>query len=355
MLKPLNAIDLFASCGGLSEGLKMAGFNVIAANEIVHDAAMTYKVNHPSTKMIEKDIRMLSAKEIIDTVRDKISIVAGGPPCQGFSMAGRRDLDDPRNFLFREFIRVVEKLSPKYFLMENVPGILSIEKGKFFSSIISSFEEIGYKTTIVLLDSSNFGVPQIRKRVFITGSNKKLNPAEIKSVKRKPVCVKDAIGDLDFLDNGEHATSYLKLPETEYQKKMRRNSSKLYNHQSSNHSKGTIKRFAFLMQGQSVSDLPIKLRTRKFALYRLDGQRPSRTLTTLPDDYVHYKKNRILTVREMARLQSFPDSYIFLGPRTTGGVRRKTSAPQYTQVGNAVPPFLAKAVGEWILGTENFK
>jgi DNA (cytosine-5)-methyltransferase 1 len=348
MRRPV-AVDIFCSAGGLSTGLEMAGFKVAVANELQETAAATYVANHPNTDMIRKDVRTLSASEIVDFIGGSPSLLAGGPPCQGFSSAGRRDINDPRNFLFKEFLRLTEQLSPKKFLMENVPGMISLSDGHFVKSVISGFEDIGYRTSLVVLNAADFGVPQTRNRIFIVGgSGRKINVDAISSKKSEMVSVEDAIGDLGFLKNGESSSRYMLPPTTDYQRRMRGGCSVLKNHVASKHSRKVTERFSMIRSSIIKSRLPWRLSTRKFSLVRLNPRRPSRTLTTLPDDHIHYKEDRILTVREMARLQSFPDSYVFLGPRTTGGRRRKLQAPQYTQVGNAVPPLLAKVVGEWI-------
>ena len=275
--------------------------------------------------------------------------MAGGPPCQGFSMAGKRDVNDPRNRLFKEMLRVVNDIHPPLFLLENVKGILSMQSGNVIKVIRESFEELGYNVKIEILKASDFGVPQERERVFIIGTrigNGVLHP---KSNMKKPINLSEAIGDLDFLDSGEMSEEYKSLPISKYQKIMRKGCKKLYNHEAPNHSNQVIKRFSSMKPGQSGKDLPNDLKTKKQVLKKLEANKPAKTVTTLPEDYVHYKMNRILTVREMARIQSFPDDFVFLGPRTTGGERRKYELPQYSQIGNAVPPILAKKVGEHLI------
>lgn len=349
MSKEVIACDFFAGAGGLSDGLRMVGINVAFANEINEHASATYKQNHSSTSLITKDIRDLSTKEIIDITDNKIFLVAGGPPCQGFSMAGKRNIDDPRNLLFKEFAKMVSKLEPKYFLMENVVGMMSMANGKFIIEAEKLFEDIGYSVSKRIFNATNFGVPQSRRRLFILGCRKKainLNDMEIENLEK--VTVKDAMGDLDFLKPGQNSSKYLRRPATKYQKVIRDGMKILFNHDAPNHSSTTIKRFSMMKQGETINDIPARFRNAKRVMYRIKASEPSRTITTLPDDLVHYKQNRILTVREFARLQSFRDSYIFLGPKSTGGLKRRTGCPQYTQVGNAVPPLMAKFVSSWI-------
>lgn len=349
MPRELVACDFFAGAGGLSDGLRQAGIRVAVANEINKCAAMTYRYNHPNTKMIEKSIKEVKAREVFDAVGTKIFLVAGGPPCQGVSLAGRRDINDPRNLMFKEFIRMVGRLEPRFFLMENVVGLLSMNNGKLIGSIEKSFDDAGYYVSKRILNAADFGVPQNRRRIVVFGCKK--GKHDINSMlisKTRPLAMQYAIGDLDFLKAGESSTRYLKPPSTNYQVSMRGRMKILHNHEAPHHNRQTIKRFSALRQGQTVRDLPPSLRIRKIVMCRLKASLPARTVTTLPDDYIHYRRDRILTVREMARLQSFSDSYVFLGPKSTGGLRRKKDCPQYTQVGNAVPPLMAKTIGKWI-------
>lgn len=352
--KGFNAIDLFSGCGGLSLGLSEAGFNIVLANEINKDAATTYQHNLVKKKghdcnIIVKDITKVSNDFIKKTIGNKeIHLVAAGPPCQGFSLAGKRDINDPRNKLFKELLRVVKVVNPPVFLMENVKGILTMNEGKVIKEIESQFRCLGYHISTKILKASDFGVPQDRERVFIIGTKKPVENIHPNS-KNIYVTAGEALSDLDFLHTGKASKIYLKKAETDYQRSMRSVNGPLHNHESANHSARVIERFSNLKEGQTAEDLPKDIKTKKRSLYRLDPKKQSRTIVTLPDDYVHYSKDRILTVREMARLQSFPDWFEFLGPKSTGGPRRKFDVPQYSQVGNAVPPLLAKAVGESLL------
>ncbi len=350
MNRRLAAVDLFAGAGGLSEGLREAGFDIVLANERQWDAALTYRRNHPETRMIEGDIVQVGDSEVIPAAKGEIDLIAAGPPCQGFSMAGRRDINDKRNSLFKELVKIVKEVQPKFFLMENVKGILSMDGGRVIDAIEAAFRKEQYSVKTCVLNSVWFGVPQYRERVFILGrkdGKAPTPPIEPEKSSAAFVTVKDAISDLDFLDYGESSTVYKKEPESHYQKAMREKTGKfdLRNHEAPNHTKKVRDRFAQFKEGQTMQDIPEEWRTKKMVVYRFDSKRPSRTLTTLPDDYIHYSRNRIPTVREYARIQSFPDHYIFYGNKSTGGLRRRTDVPQYSQVGNAVPPLLAKAVG----------
>jgi len=344
------ACEICSGAGGMGEGLRLAGFNVKFANEINNQAAMTYMYNHPSTKMSIKDMRCLKAKEIIDVTGENVRLLAAGLPCQGFSTAGERKINDPRNELFRSFLRIVNEIEPEFFLIENVVGILSFNNGKTIAEIEKVSNEMGYFVSKRVFNASSFGVPQNRNRVFILGCKKGKHDIQYMHVKNtKPVTVWDAISDLAFLKSGERSSKYLGPPLTQYQLQTRKKSKILYNHESPKHGNKTIERFSALRQGESIGDLPISMRTKKRSMFRLKAFAPARTLTTLPDDFVHYSQDRVLTVREMARIQSFPDNYVFLGSRSTGGLNRKKDCPQYSQVGNSIPPLLAKSVGEWIL------
>lgn len=345
----LKAVDLFAGAGGLSEGLREAGFRVVLANEKQKDAVLTYKKNHPETKVIEGDIVEIGDSEIIPSIQKEgnIDLIVAGPPYQGFSMAGRRNINDKRNSLFKELVKIVHVITPRFFLMENVRGLLSMDNGKAIDAIETAFKIEGYGVQTCILNSVWFGVPQSRERVFILGRKDGVTPYPPSNPQNGFVTVEDAISDLDFLDVGQASTTYEKDPESEYQRMMRAKTERdsLRNHEAPQHTKRVMERFSQFKEGQTMKDIPHEWRTRKMIVYRFDRKKPSRTLTTLPDDFIHYSRNRIPTVREYARIQSFPDHYIFFGPKSTGGLRRRVDVPQYSQVGNAVPPLLAKAVG----------
>lgn len=344
------AIDLFAGAGGISEGLRLAGFDVKYANEVNKQATDTYSYNHPETYTDRRDIRDVDARDILNVTGKRIKLVAGGPPCQGFSMLGKRNPRDRRNSLSWQFIRIVKETRPAFFLMENVPGIMTISNGNLFNKMVKEFTSIGYKTSFRLLNASDFGIPQNRERVFVLGSrSKRKDLTKAHFGKRPTVTVTEALSDLDFLRNGESSSEYEKEPMTKYQRMLRKRTRQLHNHTAARHTERIIKRFALIPPGKGIKSLPENLRIKKNIMYRLLPDKPARTVTSLPDDYIHYNKDRILTVREMARLQSFNDRYVFLGNRTTGGRMRKKDCPQYTQVANAVPPLMVQAVGKWLL------
>ena len=254
--------------------------------------------------------------------------------------------------------------------MENVPTILSHDNGSIIQDIERSFGEIGYKLKMKKMNAANFGVPQTRERLFISGSpdGKHIFPPEpsYDLPKKKKngvheidtgnfVTVEDAISDL-FLHGslGSDEMDYLSKPRSNYQIERQKGSEKLFNHRGSKHTPTVIDRFSRFNEGDKISDLPKEFKTNKIIVKRLVRSLPSPTVMTLPDDLIHYAENRILTVREMARLQSFDDKFRFIGKRTTGGHHRKKDCPQYTLVGNAVPPLLAEAIAKKLLESPVF-
>ncbi|MFB6216307.1 MAG: DNA cytosine methyltransferase [Candidatus Aenigmatarchaeota archaeon] len=365
-MRSLNTIDLFCGAGGLTLGFERQGFQAVAASDYQEDTLNTYKTNFPEVATIQKDIRELEAEELLaESGYDKedIDAIIGGPPCKGFSMAGERDPDDPRNSLFEEYIRIVSEIEPRVVVMENVKGILSMQDGAYVDKILKELRKLGYTVKYRVLNAADYGVPETRERVIWIGfkngekisfpdpthhsktdGQKKLggDKGDLKPYRT----VGEAISDLDFVGPGEKATEYQKEPESEYQERMRENASELLNHEAPNHSERVQNRFKLMEEGKGMETVPEEYRTSKHSLQKLHRDEPSPTITTLPEDFVHYKRNRIPTVREVARIQSFPDDFEFTGPRTTGGMRRREACPQYSQIGNAVPPIMAEAIAK---------
>lgn len=391
-------LDIFCGAGGMSEGFIQAGFDVRFATDINETAKLTYMNRHNQlgykTKFVCEDIRKFSKKSNLDKFLDgtEIDVVCGGPPCQGFSLAGKRDKNDPRNMLFSSYINVIRHVKPKYFVMENVEGILSMKLDKFIGIKKTVYEDktvaeilkeeflkIGYYVEYKVLQAIDYGVPQTRRRIFFLGHRvRRVKGGQCKDLVQPPlfpsgngdkiISIKDAINDLAFLESRHKSKKYRKNIElTEYQKTSIQGrtpckngqtikSNEIFNHEAANHSDKVMKRFSFIEQGEDLVDLKKKLtedewgiyKTKKTRCRRVLADKPAPTILTLPDDLIHYSKNRIMTVREFARLQSFDDSFEFLGKRTTGGKQRKTDLPQYSQVGNAVPPLLAKAIASEI-------
>lgn len=337
----LNCIDLFCGCGGLSLGFEKAGINVLVGIDAWQDAITTFNYNHKNSKGICADLSTLEPSEIEKELNGKsVDLIIGGPPCQGFSVAGKRIVDDVRNKLYKNFVRFVEYYKPKAFIMENVPNILSIGGGIVRDSIVKDFSDLGYKVVYQVLTASNYGTPQNRKRAVFVGFK---NGYEFKFPERtveKLITSSEALSDLPE-NSLEDGTSYPVAPNCDYQKLMRCNSNKVYNHQITEHSERTKEIIALVPDGGNYKNLPQELQqTRKvhIAWTRLNSQKPSFTIDTGHRHHFHYKWNRIPTVRESARIQSFPDDFIFLGTKTS----------QYKQVGNAVPPLMAEAIAKTI-------
>lgn len=366
----MNVIDLFAGVGGLSTGFRKAGFNIILANEIDESIAKSYQKNHGETIMINDDIKnILPAIENLDK---EIDVIIGGPPCQGFSMAGARIrenksnkfLDDPRNYLFRNYFQIVQKIEPKYFIMENVPGMLSMKGGRIIEEIEklftdeNNFKKGRYYLYKKILNAADYGVPQERHRLIIIGSkynvdfekalhdvkDKMVNSGEIKSN-----TIYDAISDLNFSESGEgrFEQNYLIPPLTEYQKERRKNSNLLYNHIATKHNSVAVDRIKRLSQGGRRLDLAEGKNIKSVhsgAYGRMKWDEQAKTIITRFDTpssgvYIHPERDRTITPREAARLQSFDDDYIFYGNKSS----------VIKQIGNAVPPLLAYYLANVIL------
>lgn len=345
-------IDLFSGVGGLSLGFEKAGFKTVLAIEYNPEIAKGYQANFPETDVLVADLSNLDLVEIFAKYRNLVnSVVIGGPPCQGFSQKGKRiGLQDERNFLFRQFINTIEIVRPTAFLIENVPGLLSAEGGFFLSEILDTFDQMGYKLSYQVLDASEYGVPQARKRAFIVGYGQ---DSEFSWPEKEldKVGVDDAICDLPRLTSGQGADEvpYPTEPLSAYQARMRVGSECISNHIATKHSALVLERLRLIPEGGTRSDLPKEHLTKSIhsgTWSRLHRNLPSRTITTRFDTpssgmFTLPDQDRCLTVREAARLQSFPDSFIFTG----------TKSNQMLQVGNAVPPMLAEAVAKRIKET----
>lgn len=348
-----KVVDLFSGCGGLSFGLSQVGFDIVLGSDSWKDSLDTFLLNHRGSNTLLGDIRKITSKEIARKA-GKIDLIVGGPPCQGFSLTGPRNFYDKRNTLYLEFLRVVKDLKPQGFIIENVPGLANLFGGQVKERIIEEFSKIGYTVNSKILNASDYGVPQNRKRIVFVGlrSKKKFEfpvPTHFDEkslpIFDKKITVWDAIGDLPLLDGsylGEEIMNYPGKPLTDYQRIMRKGSRKLYNHVAANHDKRTIEIISHVPEGKNYKSLPEKYRNiRNFhvAWTRLDRNKPAPTIDTGHRHHFHPTANRVPTVRESARLQSFPDTFIFTNSKTS----------QYVQVGNAVPPILAKKLGEKVL------
>lgn len=334
--------DLFCGCGGLSYGFMQAGYKSLLGVDNDRKALDTYLLNHKGSKVICEDIRKVTATQIKEQIKNKkIDVLIGGVPCQSVSISGHRKADDPRNELFFSYTRLIDELKPKAFVLENVPGLIGLFGGKLKDALLEAFERHGYKTNFQILTASKYGVPQTRKRVFFVGLLDSKEFFQFPEESGKIITSMDAISDLPEIgiDDGN---VYPGLPQSNYQKLMRKESKVLFNHQTTNHSDQTVKIISLVPDGGNYKDLPKELQdTRKvnIAWTRLNSKKPSHTIDTGHRHHFHYKYNRVPTVRESARLQSFPDTFIFTGNKTS----------QYKQVGNAVPPFLAEAIAKQLL------
>jgi DNA (cytosine-5)-methyltransferase 1 len=386
-------VDLFCGAGGFSEGFILADHTAghltpVGASDVNESARLTYERRFVSQlgfdlDYLERDVRDPKLLvELEDTLERKglnnVDVVCGGPPCQGFAVFGARREADPRNDLFLSYLRAIQILKPAYFIMENVPGFVRMYGGSTVDRMYEATAQlVDPDYTLagpLLVNAADYGVPQLRERIFFIGSRSDVRPLRTMPPPRADAfqTAGEAIGDLAFLrpweSAGEYhedwqATSQFQIESREGRAPIRIDRSSLTktlaNHQAAKHSPEVMARFALMRPGEGLESIPAQawdrhLKTRKKWCMRLKDNRPATTIVTLPDDLVHATQPRILTVRECARLQSFDDTFHFLGPRSTGGggagnKKRNLELPQYSQVGNAVPPLLARAIGEHLL------
>lgn len=351
-------LDLFSGAGGFSYGMeKNSHFTTAVALDFNEKALDTYKYNMSDTETICGDITDPDVKDrIIGLSKEKrVNMIIGGPPCQGFSLKGKKlGLEDPRNYLFNEYLNIVERLSPEVFVIENVKALLSTSAGWFKDQIVSKVEKMGYYVDYGVLNAADFGVPQARQRaIFICCKSRKINLP--KAITNTRVTVRDAISDLAYLNasEGDFEQPYITDPQSKYQKEMRRNSSKLYNHKASKHAKIAIEKLAMIPPECGKECLPKDmLGKQQFSgtWGRLKWDEPSPTIDTRFDAASngtnnHPFLNRAITPREAARIQSFDDKFVFVGSKFY--IRQ--------QIGNAVPPLLAKAIADSIYEQINKK
>ena len=389
----MKYIDLFAGAGGLSLGLHKAGLTGVFAVERNKDAFETLKYNLIDKKshfewpewLDQKnwDILELLEKHSLElsNLKGNVDLVVGGPPCQGFSMAGKRRNDDVRNQLMHSYIEIVRLVQPKFLFFENVQGFTVDFKGedtlKNYSNILlDELKNMGYKVEFQIITMSEFGVPQNRKRFILFASKDKLRKSFfdiliynrdifLKDRRLKlPITVSQAIDDLkyehgvvDSQDTKNFKNGTYGKVNSSYQRLMKKNIDKKSipdSHRFAKHREETVELFERLMQASDkvlriTPQMDMVKGLKKRGVTPLKEKSVCNTITSIPDDYIHYAEPRIMTVREHARIQSFPDEYEFKGPYTTGGERRKIDVPRYTQVANAVPPLFAEQVGNVIL------
>ena len=351
IITDFRILDLFCGAGGLSWGLhKNPFFKTTVALDIDEKATETFKKNMPDTEIVVGDITQTETKnKVISLAKNTgVNMIVGGPPCQGYSMKGKKlGLNDPRNFLFREYLDIVEKIQPEVFIIENVKGLLLSANGWFKEEIIQAIKILGYQISVTILNAADFGVPQSRERaIFICSKNILIDPPKPTITKR--TTVRDAISDLAYLESGEgdFEQDYITNAESEYQIKCREGSKKLYNHKASNHKQIAIDKLKLIPPEQRKEYLPDELiGNKKFKTTwgRLKWNEVSPTIDTRFDACSngtnnHPFLNRAITPREAARIQSFDDKFIFVGSKVY--IRK--------QIGNAVPPLLAKAIADQI-------
>lgn len=380
----MKFFDLFAGAGGLSLGFEMAGGESLLMLEKDEWAYTTYNINRPNTKglLLNGDIKSYNLYDISKQLYTEPDVIIGGPPCQGFSVAARKkNLQDSRNELFNEFLNWVDFFKPKFFVIENVLGLNSkkdLQGDLYKDLIISKFKKINYNINFWTLNAMDYGVPQQRIRVFFIGTNltdEPILPPPITHSNNSDglknyITVNDAINDLPFLNagEGEEIVEYFCEAKSDFQKWARLGSEKVFNHVAMKHSERLVNRYQMIQSGKSIAELPDEYKVRKrgdtssisevnFGLnYRLLN--PDKYSFTIPasfySSFIHPSQPRNITAREAARLQSFPDYYKFYGKRTlvSNSMLKQRGLPvnlsQYNQVGNAVPPLLAKAIADKI-------
>ena len=359
----MTVIDLFCGAGGLSEGFRQAGFHVLAGQDYDDRAGETFSATHPEAKFIGGPIQDVTAQQLLKASgvkKGEIDVIVGGPPCQGYSVYNhQRGVSDPRAGLFREYLRIVKDIQPRWIVMENVTGITSIGGGGIVHEIFEGMKSLGYRVDMKVLRAEEYGVPQERRRVFFIATRTDapiLFPEQTHGPGLLPfVTIWDAISDLPKLENGDRAEPrpYGKRPQNSYQALLRGNCTIVQNHSASRLSRINQDRMRHIPAGGSWRDIPFELLPAGMKLAKRSDHtkrygRPKKTdlsctVLTKCDvhwgAYIHPVQDRSFTVREAARLQSFPDFFTFKG----------NSTEQYVQVGNAVPPLLGKCVAKALL------
>lgn len=352
-MKIPTVLDMFCGCGGLSKGFIDAGYKVLAGIDKEVSALKTFELNHDGAKGLNIDLfREDAIEQIINNIdNQKVDVLVGGPPCQGFSLAGKRRENDDRNKLYRSMVNLAKKLKPKAIIIENVPSLATLYNGVAKDEIIKDFTALGYNMAEPqVLYGPDYGIPQIRKRIFFVGllnSEQKYEYPKPVLDKENYISCEEAIGDLPSLENsmGVSPCNYPVKPLTSYQQLMRKNSKEIFNHLGTKHTPQTKHLISLVPEGKNYKALPdedelakeFKSKKRyNESLTRYHSKKPSRTIDTGHRTHFHYKENRIPSVRENARFQSFPDDFVVLGNKQQ----------QYRQVGNAVPPLMGYHLGK---------
>ena len=340
----LNVVDMFSGCGGLSLGFQMAGYNIKGMIDFDEDSLETAEANNLAEHYLNLDLFKENwLEKFLNQINfNEVDIIVAGPPCQGFSLTGPRKLDDKRNQLYKAVYDLVSKSKPKAFLIENVKGMATLYKGKVKEDIVKQFSSLGYNVSTKILNSKDFGVPQSRERLFYIGlKDKSFNFPSPLFEEGEYVTCREALDDLPSLKNLVEVYAYSSNESSDYQKLIKNTSRELKNHQPTKHTQEVISVIKQVPEGGNHKDLPPGVgESRKFneAWTRYDGNKPSRTIDTGHRNHFHYEYNRVPTVRENCRLQSFPDTFEICGSKTS----------QNKQIGNAVPVLLAKILAEEI-------
>jgi DNA (cytosine-5)-methyltransferase 1 len=340
-------IDLFSGAGGMSIGAAQAGIDVKVAVEIDKYAAITYQANHPQTKLLNEDIRKVKINGYCKSDKNDVKILFGGPPCAGFSTSNQktRNKGNDNNWLFKEYLRLTKEQNPDWVIVENVKGIVETESGFFFEKINDALHKLGYTTNHAILNAADYGVPQVRNRVFVVGSLHGIKYEFPKPTTKKYLTVADAISDLPKLESGatHHELEYKFAAKNKYQSLSRRKSVKSINNLVTGNNELVLTRYKHIPQGGNWENIPPRLmknykdftRCHTGIYHRLKANEPSVIIGNYRKNMlIHPTEDRGLSVREAARIQSFPDTFHFHG----------SIGFQQQQVGNSVPPLLAQAI-----------
>ncbi len=358
MTQPLLAVELFAGAGGLSIGLESAGFRILLANELEKDFAATFAHNHPQSKVLCQDIKTIDFRQELKALgQPAITLLSGGPPCQGFSTVGAKKQNDPRNSLLYEYLRAVAEIRPLYLIFENVAGFARMYEGQAYRALQQGLRDLGYNFVSGILEASDYGLPQKRQRSITVGWQKHLpavnlplpthgDSAGLFQLKPRRTLT-EAISDLPPLTSNDSADSYALPAQNTYQASLRGNCQALTEHNSANYGEKMQQILALVPPGGTVDDLPARLRPKAYfsnTYARLWADRPTPTITRnfgTPSSSrcIHPTQNRALSTREGARLQGFPDSYHFVGSKISKNL----------QIGNAVPPIFGFVIAKEIV------
>lgn len=351
------AVDLFCGAGGLSLGLERAGVESVLSNEVEKDFAKTFGMNFPKCRVLNQPIQSVDFVSEIDSLglKGRIDLVAGGPPCQGFSTVGKKEVSDPRNSLFEQFLRAVREVGPRFVIFENVAGFKRLYKGEMYKKTVEGLDVLGFDCVSSVLNAKDYGAPQSRERTIILAwrrGEKPLSiPAPVYGTPERPfLTLMDAISDLPALKAGEHKAEYATPPQNEYQASMRACGGVLTEHRCSKYGDHMREVMSHVPEGGSIMNVPEELRPKGYFKNTYARLLPNQPCTTITRNFgtpsssrcIHPYQDRALSTREGARVQGFPDHHKFHGGKGSKNL----------QIGNAVPPALAFALGERIVASK---